>query len=142
MELVRLPQISVPALVQQPQRRPPQVLGPLIWSIDTRAVRASLGPQAADGAGTGRSLSRLPLHEKPFSPETSDMAALNPRTLRLLRCPLCLGALTAEVDLRCRECGRVYPIVGGIPRMVIGSNESQVAKSFGFQWRWGRDERG
>ena len=62
--------------------------------------------------------------------------------VRMLRCPRCGGGLTrssrldASHALRCTTCWRVYPIVGGVPRMasVIGAAE-EVARSFGFQWK-------
>ncbi len=60
---------------------------------------------------------------------------MNDRLLKILCCPLCRGPLTAETDLSCRHCRRVYPIINGIPRMVSTPRESDIARSFGFQWR-------
>ncbi|MGB9409279.1 MAG: Trm112 family protein [Terracidiphilus sp.] len=38
-----------------------------------------------------------------------------------LACPACLGALRLEeVQLICVACGRVYPIVDGIPVLIAG----------------------
>jgi SAM-dependent methyltransferase/uncharacterized protein YbaR (Trm112 family) len=61
---------------------------------------------------------------------------------RLLCCPLCRGALTSlggadgsGSSLTCADCGRRYPIVNGVPRLVAGGQRTAVAKSFGFQWR-------
>ncbi len=69
---------------------------------------------------------------------------MNSWILKILRCPLCLGSLTpqasteasAEAALSCTDCGRVYPITEGVPRMAITSGASgEIARSFGFQWR-------
>jgi len=51
---------------------------------------------------------------RPDSPRTLDASIL-----RLLACPVCLSALRAEADrLTCTACGRVYPIVDGIPVLI------------------------
>jgi hypothetical protein len=37
-----------------------------------------------------------------------------------LACPACLGALfLQEIQLVCKECGRAYPIVDGIPVLIV-----------------------
>ena len=36
--------------------------------------------------------------------------------LRWLVCPVCHAALTVQDEgIRCKDCGRVYPIVDGLP---------------------------
>jgi hypothetical protein len=52
---------------------------------------------------------------KPAHPSTFD-----PATLPQLACPACHGALRAENSrLLCITCGRAYPIVDGIPVLII-----------------------
>ncbi len=70
---------------------------------------------------------------------------MKPTALRFLVCPGCQGelALRANVgsieviqgSLGCRECGRAYPVVGGVPRFV---SDGAYASSFGDQWNWFR----
>ncbi len=44
---------------------------------------------------------------------------LNPAILEELACPVCLGALRLdESRLQCVGCGRLYPIVDGIPVLI------------------------
>jgi 2-polyprenyl-3-methyl-5-hydroxy-6-metoxy-1,4-benzoquinol methylase/uncharacterized protein YbaR (Trm112 family) len=69
---------------------------------------------------------------------------MNPSCLEEHVCPACrssrlaLNAATSHSDgeiidgsIICESCGRVYPVVRGIPRFVTHSN---YAESFGFQW--------
>lgn len=64
------------------------------------------------------------------------------RRLMLLRCPNCRGHLyrAASDDLTCRQCGRVTPVVNGIPRFVqdedldAGGAASRTRASFGYEW--------
>jgi uncharacterized protein YbaR (Trm112 family) len=54
------------------------------------------------------------------------------RTLKkwsdLLACPACLGALHEEAEtVVCTACGRVYPVVDGIP--VLIAERDQAASS-------------
>jgi SAM-dependent methyltransferase len=69
---------------------------------------------------------------------------MKPRALDLLVCPQCHEGLGLEVrsardaeilegTLRCRPCGRAYPIVRGVPRFV---SDGAYASSFGPQWNW------
>ncbi len=45
---------------------------------------------------------------------------LDPRLLEILCCPACHGDLAERPDcLKCRGCGRVYPIEDGIPVMLV-----------------------
>lgn len=42
--------------------------------------------------------------------------------LEMLICPACKGKVELEADgnsLKCRECGRIYPITNDIPSMLI-----------------------
>jgi SAM-dependent methyltransferase len=71
--------------------------------------------------------------------------------LRYLVCPACQDdldlsvgseqAATGEVmegSLRCRRCGRVYPVRAGIPRMVpyeVSPEVASTAARFGWEWR-------
>jgi len=69
---------------------------------------------------------------------------LKARALDFLVCPRCQEALELESRsaqgaeilegmLRCRACGRAYPIVRGVPRFV---GDGDYASSFGRQWNW------
>jgi hypothetical protein len=45
---------------------------------------------------------------------------INEKLLEILACPVCKGEVTLEEnELRCKKCGRRYPIVNGIPNMLI-----------------------
>jgi uncharacterized protein YbaR (Trm112 family) len=53
--------------------------------------------------------------DKPARPAT-----FNPATLAHLACPACYGDLRLEDSrLFCTACGRVYPVVDGIPVLII-----------------------
>src|SRR6266478_4538091 len=72
------------------------------------------------------------------------------KLLELLACPTCLGKLTCvakgtsesgEIEtgnLECEQCGKSYPIKGGIPRFVP---EDNYAASFGYQWNRFRSQQ-
>jgi len=55
----------------------------------------------------------------------ADPAALSPELLRLIVCPACKANVEAApeaeavVALRCTGCGNVYPIVDGIPILIV-----------------------
>jgi hypothetical protein len=45
--------------------------------------------------------------------------AFDPVVVDKLACPVCLGALRLdEGKLACAECGRIYPVVDGIPLLI------------------------
>jgi uncharacterized protein YbaR (Trm112 family) len=55
-----------------------------------------------------------------MSADPSANSAFNPSVLELLACPACLGALRAGADrLVCTACGRAYPVVDGIPVLIV-----------------------
>jgi len=68
--------------------------------------------------------------------------------LETLRCPSCRSGLTLSNDaLNCSHCNLVYPIVDGIPRLLlpsmrdalngekrITSIEAETARTFGYEW--------
>ena len=57
--------------------------------------------------------------------ESSHSYALAPSVVDQLACPACLGALRLVEDkLLCAECGRLYPIVDGIPVLIAGREEN------------------
>jgi uncharacterized protein YbaR (Trm112 family) len=46
--------------------------------------------------------------------------AFEPSITDLLACPACLGSLCAEASrLVCTACGRAYPVVDGIPVLIV-----------------------
>jgi hypothetical protein len=48
----------------------------------------------------------------------------DPTVLDQLACPACLGGLRLEASqLVCGDCGRVYPIVDGIPVLIADRAE-------------------
>lgn len=72
------------------------------------------------------------------------------RALDFLHCPACGGGLELvrtearderdilEGTLRCRGCGRDYPVVRGVPRMLLGRDyelREKTQKNFSFSWR-------
>lgn len=71
---------------------------------------------------------------------------MKPHAVRFLVCPNCRAHLELQVQavdgpeivegvLLCRDCGRDYPIVRGVPRFVRGD---AYASSFGREWNWFR----
>jgi uncharacterized protein YbaR (Trm112 family) len=51
---------------------------------------------------------------------SSNPAAFDPTVLAQLACPACLGDLRLkEARLVCAGCGRAYPIVDGIPVLIV-----------------------
>ncbi|WGD55000.1 methyltransferase domain-containing protein [Bradyrhizobium sp. CB1650] len=68
--------------------------------------------------------------------------------LKYLVCPSCQSDLAAELPephpdghymsgtLTCSGCGHAYPIVNGVPRMVVTAQEARgAAETFGFEWQ-------
>ena len=50
---------------------------------------------------------------------------IDPKLLDVLVCPVCKTEVVPQGDaLRCRHCGRRYPIRDGIPVMLVESAES------------------
>ena len=89
----------------------------------------------------------------------STSAACDSAALRTLRCPQCLGQLNcsdpalatdAEGQLECAYCENKYPVIRGIPRLLLSplreallgngvatdtdARQVQTALSFGFEW--------
>lgn len=53
-------------------------------------------------------------------PEPDNLKALNEWADKLA-CPACLGALHLETEtVVCLACGRIYPVVDGIPVLIVG----------------------
>lgn len=56
----------------------------------------------------------------------------------LLRCPHCESGLDFNANhISCRSCGRVYPVVEGIPRLLpdhLDERAKKTADSFGWEW--------
>jgi hypothetical protein len=61
-----------------------------------------------------------PAHPSSFDSASDDRDALDPAVLAQLACPACYGELRLEgARLRCMACSRGYPIVDGIPVMLV-----------------------
>src|ERR1044072_1594775 len=72
------------------------------------------------------------------------------KLLETLRCPECRAELSFSTALNCAQCGTSYPIVDGIPRLLLpamrdalrgeraGSRheetQAETARSFGYEW--------
>jgi uncharacterized protein YbaR (Trm112 family) len=51
--------------------------------------------------------------------DSSSFSPFDPVVVDLLACPACLGGLGLdEGKLICAECGRIYPVVDGIPVLI------------------------
>ena len=47
---------------------------------------------------------------------------ISPDLLAIMQCPLCTGTLAEQQDpaaLVCQKCGHAYPVVDGIPDMIV-----------------------
>jgi uncharacterized protein YbaR (Trm112 family) len=64
-----------------------------------------------------------PVHPSSFdsdTPDTSDADMLDPAILARLACSACYGGLRVEgARLRCMSCSRAYPVVDGIPVLIV-----------------------
>jgi uncharacterized protein len=68
-----------------------------------------------------------PAHPSSFDRDTPDSHKLDPAVLAQLACPACYGELRLEgARLRCMACCRGYPIVDGIPVMIVERAERPV----------------
>ena len=62
----------------------------------------------------------------PLAADSTGHFAFDPSQVSLLACPACLGDLRLdEGSLVCAGCGRAYPIVDGIPALVLGREKKQ-----------------
>lgn len=68
---------------------------------------------------------------------------MNERVRLMLRCPACCEPVTnagtvgedISKGLRCDNCGRLFPIVDGVLRMMTSrAHKDPAAESFGFEW--------
>jgi uncharacterized protein len=60
----------------------------------------------------------------------SPTPALDPAVLAQLACPACLGSLQlAKARLLCTGCRRAYPIIDGIPVLIVERAESPMDES-------------
>lgn len=62
--------------------------------------------------------------------DSSHLLPFDPAVVDLLACPACLGGLRFDKGkMVCAQCGRIYPIVDGIPALIaeraIESNRSK-----------------
>src|SRR6516225_7082820 len=86
------------------------------------------------------------------------MSASRETIIEVVRCPACQSRLvweandasTANESLHCANCGERFPVIDGIPRMLLeplrkaliqrepanGSSDQQIktAESFGYEW--------
>jgi len=51
------------------------------------------------------------------------------RGFELLRCPICRHALAGDGPLTCESCGRSYPVVEGIPRLLDETASGAIEKA-------------
>jgi uncharacterized protein YbaR (Trm112 family) len=57
--------------------------------------------------------------------DSSSFFPFDPVVVDQLACPACLGELRLdEGKLVCAECGRIYPVVDGIPVLIFRSEEN------------------
>ena len=73
--------------------------------------------------------------------------------LDILRCPNCHATLRLQAqhcagesdiesgDLVCRDCGRIYPIVDGVPRLLLPDGLNPMTRA-GFAYQWNKRQRG
>jgi uncharacterized protein YbaR (Trm112 family) len=70
------------------------------------------------------------------------------RLMEFIVCPICAGALDLrprrmedeeimEGELGCGKCGRTYPVVRGVPRLLperFSDEQRATAAAFGYEW--------
>jgi uncharacterized protein YbaR (Trm112 family) len=52
----------------------------------------------------------------------TDDTLISPELLAIMQCPLCTGELAEQMEppaLVCQKCGHAYPVVEGIPVMIV-----------------------
>ena len=52
----------------------------------------------------------------------TDDTLISPDLLAIMQCPLCAGELAERNEpsaLVCQKCGHAYPVIDGIPNMVV-----------------------
>jgi len=52
----------------------------------------------------------------------TEKTLISPDLLAIMQCPLCTGELVEQNEppaLVCAKCGHAYPVVDGIPNMVV-----------------------
>ncbi|GMR01788.1 MAG: hypothetical protein BMS9Abin20_0107 [Acidimicrobiia bacterium] len=52
----------------------------------------------------------------------TDDTLISPELLAIMQCPRCAGELAEQTDppaLVCQDCGHAYPVVDGIPNMIV-----------------------
>ncbi len=57
----------------------------------------------------------------------TDGTLISPDLLAIMQCPLCTGELAERVEppaLVCQSCGHEYPVVDGIPNMIVDEESS------------------
>jgi uncharacterized protein YbaR (Trm112 family) len=63
------------------------------------------------------------------SDEVKPVPFLDENVLRQLACPACAGDLRLDIShLRCIACERAYPVIDGIPVLIVERAESPDAK--------------
>jgi uncharacterized protein YbaR (Trm112 family) len=68
--------------------------------------------------------------DEPAHPSNEDPDRLDPKIFAQLACPACYGELRLEgARLRCMDCSRGYPIVDGIPAMLVERAERLTEES-------------
>ncbi len=72
---------------------------------------------------------------------------MKPKLLEFLACPDCAASFSADIQTRegeeiieatlaCSQCGKKFPVTGGIPRFVpqMKAETAQTTEGFGFEW--------
>lgn len=63
---------------------------------------------------------------------TPPVMPIDPRLLEILCCPACrreVQPLPDDAGLKCAGCGRIYPIVDGIPVMLVEESAGEKGAS-------------